>query len=192
MLHQLKLDFNDVLKPRTKTDYIILHHSGVKARHTASDIHQWHKNKGWAGIGYHYFIDKEGKIYECRPRDTVGAHAKGYNKNSIGVCFEGDFNKETMTDAQCSDEVIRFLFFLGLTYLDSKFVFCDELKKRPVPTAIKGFRKDELWKQYGIFSDGFHSERGRVWGEEWAQTFYDWWDSQLIDFGLYEPNEDDI
>lgn len=192
MLHQLKLDFNDVLKPRTKTDYIILHHSGVKARHTASDIHQWHKNKGWAGIGYHYFIDKEGKIYECRPRDTVGAHAKGYNKNSIGVCFEGDFNKETMTDAQCSDEVIRFLFFLGLTYLDSKFVFCEELKKRSVPTAIKGFRKDELWKQYGIFSDGFHSERGRVWGEEWAQTFYDWWDSQLIDFGLYEPNEDDI
>ena len=191
MVHQLNLDFNESLEPRTKTDYIILHHSGVKSRHTANDIHQWHKNKGWAGIGYHYFISKEGVIYECRQRDTIGAHAKGYNANSIGVCFEGDFNKETMTDAQCSDEVVRFLFFLGLTYPDSELVFCDELEKRPIP-AIKGFRKDELRKQYGIFSDGFHSERERVWGEECAQTFYDWWDSQLIDFGLYEPDEDNF
>lgn len=191
MINRLDLRFNEELKPRAFTDYIIFHHSGVKSRHTAKDIHQWHKNKGWAGIGYHYFIDKEGRIYECRPRDTVGAHAKGYNENSIGVCFEGDFNKETMTDAQCSDEVIRFLFFLGLTYPESQFVFCDELKKRPMPT-IKGFQKDELWKKYGIFYDGFHSERARVWGEEWAQTFYDWWDDQLIEFGLYEPDEYDI
>ena len=123
MINGLNLRFNEELKPRAFTDYIILHHSGVKARHTAKDIHQWHKNKGWSGIGYHYFIDKEGNIFECRPRDTVGAHAKGYNENSIGVCFEGDFNKETMTDAQCSDEVIRFLFFLGLTYPESQFVF---------------------------------------------------------------------
>ena len=94
MINGLNLRFNEELKPRAFTDYIILHHSGVKARHTAKDIHQWHKNKGWAGIGYHYFIDKEGNIFECRPRDTVGAHAKGYNGNSIGVCFEGDFNKE--------------------------------------------------------------------------------------------------
>ena len=191
MINGLNLRFNEELKPRAFTDYIILHHSGVKARHTAKDIHQWHKNKGWAGIGYHYFIDKEGNIFECRPRDTVGAHAKGYNENSIGVCFEGDFNKETMTDAQCSDEVIRFLFFLGLTYPESQFAFCDELKKHPMPT-IKGFQKDELWKKYGIFYDGFHSERSRVFGEEWAQPFYDWWDDQLIEFGLYEPDEYDI
>ena len=74
MVHQLNLDFNEALKPRAFTDYIILHLSGVKARHSATDIHQWHKNKRWAGIGYHYFISKEGIIYECRQRDTVGAH----------------------------------------------------------------------------------------------------------------------
>ena len=190
-MYHLDLNFNEELKPRTQTDYIILHHSGVKKRHTAEDIHQWHKNRGWAGIGYHYFINKEGEIFECRPRNTVGAHAIGYNNNSIGICFEGDFNNETMEEAQRSPEVIRFLFFLGLTYPDSEFVFCDELKKRPMP-AIKGFQKDELWKQYGIFSDGFYNERERVFGEERAQTFYDWWDEQLIEFGLYEPDENDI
>ena len=190
-MYQLDLNFNEELKPRTQTDYIILHHSGVKTRHTAKNIHQWHKKKGWAGIGYHYFINKEGEIFYCRPRNTVGAHAKGYNNNSIGICFEGDFNKETMKEAQHSGEVIRFLFFLRLTYPDAKFVFCDELKKHPIP-AIKGFQKDELWKQYGIFYDGFHSERARVFGEEWAQTFYDWWDEQLMEFGLYEPDEEDI
>ena len=189
MLHHLNLFFNEALTPRTKTDYIILLHSGVQSRHTAQDIHQWHKNKGWAGIGYHYFISKEGVIFGCRQRNTIGAHTKGYNQNSIGVCFEGDFNKEAMTDAQCSGEVISFLFFLGQAYPDSKFVFRDELKDRPIP-AIEGFRKDVLWKQYDVFSDAFYSERGRVFGEEWAQTFYDWWDNQLIDFDLYEPDEE--
>lgn len=39
MVHQLNLDFNEALKPRAFTDYIILHLSGVKARHSATDIH---------------------------------------------------------------------------------------------------------------------------------------------------------
>ena len=39
MVHQLNLDFNEALKMRAFTDYIILHHSGVKARHSATDIH---------------------------------------------------------------------------------------------------------------------------------------------------------
>ena len=63
MLHQLNLEFDEELKPRPTTRYIILHHSEVASSHTVEDIHQWHKNKGWAGIGYHYFLDKEGEVY---------------------------------------------------------------------------------------------------------------------------------
>ena len=119
MVHQLNLNFNEALKPRKKTDYIILHHSGVKSRHTANDIHQWHKNKGWAGIGYHVFITKDGEVYIGRPLDTVGAHTYGKNQESIGVCFEGNFDKEDMSKEQ--EEAGMFvLTLLGIVYPDAK------------------------------------------------------------------------
>ena len=56
---------------------------------------------GGAGIGYHYYITKDGTIWEGRPDNTVGAHASGGNSDSIGICFEGDYDVErTMPDAQ--------------------------------------------------------------------------------------------
>ena len=151
MTHQLQLKFNEELKPRKETEYIILHPSGVKSRHTAEDIHRWHQNRGWAGIGYHYFINKEGEIYTCRPRDTVGAHAKDYNQNSIGVCFEGDFNKEKMTDAQLSLYVIEFIRFLRIAYPGSSVRFCDELDGHKTPN-IEGFRKADFWDGYEVIT----------------------------------------
>lgn len=87
------------LTNRTSTTRIILHHS---ASTTASpeDIHRWHLNNDWAGAGYHFLVRKDGKIYRLRPEDTVGAHASGSNYNSIGICAEGDYTKETMPEAQ--------------------------------------------------------------------------------------------
>ena len=119
MLHQLNLKFEEELKPRTTTRYIILHHSEVASSHTAEDIHQWHKNNGWAGIGYHYLVDKIGEVYEGRPRGTVGAHARGHNEESIGVCFEGDFNKESMNEKQ-ENAAIILLTILSLAYSDAE------------------------------------------------------------------------
>lgn len=152
MLHDLNLKFNEVLKPRKTTEYIILHHSEVETPHTAEDVHRWHQKKGWAGIGYHYFINKDGEIYKCRPHDTIGAHAKGYNENSIGVCFEGDFYKEKMTDAQLSSRVFKLLSDLQRAYPDSKIIFCDELEQRSVP-PIMGFRKSDFLQKFIKFSD---------------------------------------
>ena len=187
MFHHLNLSFNEVLSPRQETNYIILHHSNVDGSHTAIDIHHWHKNKGWAGIGYHYFINKKGDIFECRPHKTIGAHSIGFNNKSIGICFEGNFYKESMTEAQFSDEIVRILFFLNLTYPNSSIVFCDELENR-TETPIKGFKKEQLRQKMEAFSDDFHYERQRLWGKESAQTFYDWWDEQLFNFGLEPTN----
>lgn len=167
MLHDLKLKFKEELKPRSQTDYIILHHSEVSTPHTAEDIHRWHQKNGWAGISYHYFINKDGEIYKCCPRDTVGAYAKEYNENSIGVCFEGNFYKEMMTDAQVSFEVNEFLDFLQLAYPESEIVFCDELENREVP-AIKGFRKKEIWDCQEIFRTD-PSSFDRIPAEEWDE-----------------------
>ena len=43
--------------------------------------------------GYHYYITRDGTVYQTRHLQLVGAHAKGYNQHSIGVCYEGGLNE---------------------------------------------------------------------------------------------------
>lgn len=105
------LSFNGLTK-RSNTNRIILHHSGTLARQTVETIHNYHKNTlGYAGIGYHYYVRQDGNIYKGRPDNTVGAHAYGSNTDSIGVCFEGHFDKEGMGDLQrrAGQELIAYL-----------------------------------------------------------------------------------
>ena len=61
-IHQSNLKFTETLKKRSETNYIIIHHTEVRGRHDVKEVHQWHLDKGWAGIGYHYYIDKDGQI----------------------------------------------------------------------------------------------------------------------------------
>jgi len=94
------LKFNGTLKKRSKTDYIILHHS-ASSNASVQDIHKYHiKGRGWMGIGYNFYIRKDGSIYRGRPENTVGAHAENYNNRSIGICAEGNYESEKMSDAQ--------------------------------------------------------------------------------------------
>ena len=60
----------------------------------AEDIHRWHLEKGWWGIGYHYVICVDGAIERGRPEMWEGSHVKGHNKNTIGICLIGcgEFN----------------------------------------------------------------------------------------------------
>lgn len=43
--------------------------------------------------GYHYYITRDGKVYQTRHENLVGAHAKNYNRHSLGVCYEGGLNE---------------------------------------------------------------------------------------------------
>ena len=58
----------------------------------ASDIHKMHLNFGWNGIGYHKVICRDGKIQNGRPEYWMGAHVKGKNNCSLGVCLIGKNN----------------------------------------------------------------------------------------------------
>ena len=84
---------------RSTTDEVILHHAEASSA-TVWDINQWHLDNGWVGIGYHYYIRKDGSIYRGRPEWAVGAHATGHNDRSIGICCEGAYMTETMPAAQ--------------------------------------------------------------------------------------------
>lgn len=91
------LEFGALTK-RTVTDRIILHHAAGNG--SVESVHNYHKSLGWSGIGYHYYVRKDGSIYRGRPEEMVGGHTSGYNYCSIGVCAEGNFEKESMSDAQ--------------------------------------------------------------------------------------------
>lgn len=103
--------WNGALRKRSRTDYIILHHA-ASVSCSPDDIHRIHiNNNGWTGIGYHFYVRKDGSVYRGRPIDTVGAHCEKYNSRAVGVCFEGNFEKETMCDVQrrAGNELICYL-----------------------------------------------------------------------------------
>lgn len=87
---------------------IIIHCSATpEGKHfTAADIRRWHKAQGWSDIGYHYVILLDGTVQEGRPIEQPGAHCKGINARSIGICYIGGLSadgktpKDTRTTAQ--------------------------------------------------------------------------------------------
>ena len=68
------LKFNSNMSRIGTIEGIVLHHSGVLVLQSVEAIHLYHKNKGWAGIGYHYYVRKDGSVYKGRPEEYAGAH----------------------------------------------------------------------------------------------------------------------
>ena len=70
---------------------LVVHCSDSEDNKTLSafDLLKMHLNFGWDGIGYHKVINRSGKIENGRPEYWVGAHVKGKNTISLGVCLIG-------------------------------------------------------------------------------------------------------
>lgn len=109
-INEVTYKWNGALTKRRSTTRIILHHAAA-SRCTAQQIHSWHLANGWVGIGYHFLVRRDGSVCRGRPEDTVGAHARNNNYDSIGICFEGNFMTETMSEAQkrAGQELVQYL-----------------------------------------------------------------------------------
>ena len=64
------------------------------------DIRRWHIHRGFSDIGYHFVILLDGTIQLGRPLHKVGAHTRGHNLDSIGICYIGGKNFDTRTHEQ--------------------------------------------------------------------------------------------
>ena len=82
-----------------KIAYLVVHCSDTADDDalTGRDIHQMHLGFGWDGVGYHRIICRDGVIEYGRPDYWVGAHVRGFNDVSLGVCLIG---RQSFTDAQ--------------------------------------------------------------------------------------------
>ena len=90
-----------------KINLIVIHCSATKetVRFTPEALEASHKARGFRTTGYHYYITRDGLCHACRPETMVGAHARGYNAHSIGICYEGGLDAQgrpadTRTEAQ--------------------------------------------------------------------------------------------
>ena len=74
-----------------KIDLIVIHCSATRADRslTPDDLEMQHRRRGFNGTGYHYYIRKDGTVHLTRLIERIGAHVKGLNSNSVGICYEG-------------------------------------------------------------------------------------------------------
>ena len=86
------------------------------------EINDWHLARGWAGIGYHYVIRRNGVVEDGRPIERQGAHVSGHNKDSVGICLVGgkeskqtDNTKDHFTVLQI-ESLIELIKNLQATY----------------------------------------------------------------------------
>lgn len=88
---------------REDIDAIVIHCSATRAGQDvrAADIDKWHKERGFAMIGYNYVIDLDGTVEVGRPLSRDGAHCntagtsgRSYNRHSIGICYVGGLDKD--------------------------------------------------------------------------------------------------
>jgi N-acetylmuramoyl-L-alanine amidase len=90
--------------------HLVLHHTAypshriggtsvaAQSRHMR-EIERWHLDRGFLAIGYHFVISPTGRIFRGRPLDRMGAHVKGHNRGTVGICLMGDFERERPTVA---------------------------------------------------------------------------------------------
>lgn len=97
-IYDTAFNFTGGLLTRPLTRKIVLHHRAGNG--DVMSIHNGHLKQGWSGIGYHFYVRKDGSIYRGRNIEKVGAHTQGNNSDSIGICFEGNFENEKMGRAQ--------------------------------------------------------------------------------------------
>ena len=91
-----------------KISLLVVHCSDTKNSQnlSATDIHKMHLGFGWNGIGYHKIIQRSGKVENGRPEYWIGAHVKGKNKISLGVCLIGR-DKFTKKQFNSLEKVLR-------------------------------------------------------------------------------------
>lgn len=114
-----------------KINFIIVHCTATPAGREVSvaEIDRWHRQRGFNGIGYHYFIGLDGTVHSGRPEGLAGAHCRGRNATSIGVAYVGGTLADgTPADTRTPQQKAALRRFIA------------ELKRRYPGAEVRGHR----------------------------------------------------
>jgi len=119
------MSYGTQLADRKRTDYIVVHTAETFADQNigAADIDRWHRSQGWACIGYHGVIRRNGAFEQGRAWDAIGAQVQHHNFDSVGIALAGGLRFVADTEKATFDEaVIAGKREMAGTYLDPKRV----------------------------------------------------------------------
>ncbi|WP_294478642.1 N-acetylmuramoyl-L-alanine amidase [uncultured Bacteroides sp.] len=129
---------------------LVIHCSATRcnAPFSVEQLRLCHLQRGFTDIGYHFYITRNGELHHCRPVSEPGAHVRGFNRHSIGICYEGGLDEEgrptdTRTQAQRLS-LIDLLTILRYQYPEAQILGHYQLsakinKARPVFNAQKEY-----------------------------------------------------
>lgn len=106
-----------------KIDKIILHCAATPEGKdfTVGNIRNWHLQRGFTDIGYHFVIYRDGSVHRGRPVEYAGAHTTGQNQNSIGICYIGGCAADGKTPKDTRTSEQRFALFKLVHELMQKY-----------------------------------------------------------------------
>ena len=98
------------IMPVGSVKYLVLHCSATRCDHdyTVEQLRRDHKCRGFHDIGYHFYVRKDGRMTQHRKLLEVGAHARPYNRCSIGICYEGGLDVHgNACDTRTPEQTLR-------------------------------------------------------------------------------------
>lgn len=126
------------MKKLTSVDYLVVHCSATKITQDIGkqEIDKWHRQRKMFGIGYHYVIRRDGSLEEGREHTVMGAHVRGHNHNSIGICLIGGIDEKGKPEQNYESAQYAALKAL-LKYLKEHHPEADVIGHRDFPGVAK-------------------------------------------------------
>lgn len=127
---------------RSQTSHVIIHCSATPPSMDIGvrEIDRWHRARGWLKVGYHYVIRRNGDIESGRAVDAHGAHAKGYNAKSVGICMIGGVSESNSKKPDGNFTPEQWVSLLHLvnqtkaTYPTAKVIGHNEISNKACPS----------------------------------------------------------
>ena len=131
-----------------KIDLIVIHCSATRENtdYSPKQLESDHKARGFLRAGYNFYIRKSGEVVNLRPLEQIPAHARGHNKHSIGICYEGGLDitgqpRDTRTQAQ-KTSLLRLIRHLSEDLNGDGTISPDEwIKQCPSFNAIPEYKE---------------------------------------------------
>ena len=140
---------------RSSTELIVIHCTATRPSQDIGrdELDAWHRHQGWFGIGYHFVIRRDGTLELGRDEDATGAHAKGFNHNSVSVALVGGSSEKILkiaennfTEAQF-DSLNQLVKELQINYPDAAIVGHRDLpdvRKECPAFSVKDWLKNQV------------------------------------------------